>query len=67
MRRFGSRVTVVERNARLLHREDQDISEALYELFKEEGIDVATGARVTRVEGKSGESVKLRAKGAKHA
>jgi pyruvate/2-oxoglutarate dehydrogenase complex dihydrolipoamide dehydrogenase (E3) component len=61
VRRFGSRVTVIERHARLVHREDQDISEALHELFKDEGIDVVTGARVTRVEGKSGESVKLRA------
>jgi pyruvate/2-oxoglutarate dehydrogenase complex dihydrolipoamide dehydrogenase (E3) component len=59
MRRFGSRVTVFERNARLLHREDEDISEAMHELFRDEGIDVLTGARITRVEGKSGESVKL--------
>ena len=61
MRRFGSRVTVIERNARLIHREDQDISEALHELFKDEGIDVLTSARITRVEGKSGESLKLHA------
>ena len=59
MRRFGSRVTVIERNPRLVHREDQDISEAMQALFKDEGIDVLTSARVTRVEGKSGQSVKL--------
>ncbi|HXI69940.1 MAG TPA: mercuric reductase [Verrucomicrobiae bacterium] len=61
VRRFGSRVTIVERNPRLLHREDQDISAALHELFKDEGIEVVTSARITRVEGKSGESVKLHA------
>lgn len=61
MRRFGSRVTIIERNLRLLHREDQDISAALHELFKDEGIEVVTSARITRVEGKSGESVKLQA------
>src|SRR5208282_1603511 len=61
MRRFGSRVTIIERNARLLHREDQDISAALHELFKDEGIEVVTSTRITRVEGKSGESVKLQA------
>jgi pyruvate/2-oxoglutarate dehydrogenase complex dihydrolipoamide dehydrogenase (E3) component len=61
MRRFGSRVTVIERNARLLHREDEDISEAMHELFRDEGIDVLMGTRITRVEGKSGESVKLSA------
>jgi len=61
MRRFGSRVTIIERNPRLVHREDPDISEAMSALFKDEGIDVLTSARVTRVEGKSGQSVKLRA------
>ena len=59
MRRFGSRVTVIERNDRLAHREDEDISSALHKLFKEEGIEVITGANINRVEGKSGESVKL--------
>jgi len=59
MRRFGSRVTVIDRNSRLIHREDEDISEAMHELFKDEGIDVVTSTRITRVEGRSGESVKL--------
>jgi pyruvate/2-oxoglutarate dehydrogenase complex dihydrolipoamide dehydrogenase (E3) component len=59
LRRFGSRVTIIERNNRLVHREDPDISEGLQQLFKDEGIDIITDARVTRVEGKSGESVKL--------
>jgi pyruvate/2-oxoglutarate dehydrogenase complex dihydrolipoamide dehydrogenase (E3) component len=58
-RRFGSRVTVVERNDALAHREDRDVSEALHELFEDEGIEVRTGIRVERVEGRSGESVKL--------
>jgi len=61
MRRFGSRVTVIDRNSRLAHGEDEDISAALRELFKDEGIDVATNTRINRVEGKSGESVKLHA------
>jgi pyruvate/2-oxoglutarate dehydrogenase complex dihydrolipoamide dehydrogenase (E3) component len=59
MRRFGSRVTVVDLNPRLVHREDEDISAALQELFRDEGIDVLTNAHITRVEGKSGDSVKL--------
>jgi len=61
MRRFGSRVTVVDRNPRLIHREDEDISEAMDELFRDEGIDILTNTGITRVEGKSGESVKLSA------
>jgi pyruvate/2-oxoglutarate dehydrogenase complex dihydrolipoamide dehydrogenase (E3) component len=59
MRRFGSRVTVIDRNARLAYKEDDDISQALHDLFRQEGIEVLTGAHVTRVEGKSGGSVKL--------
>jgi len=59
MRRFGSRVTIIERNPRLVQREDADISQALHELFKDEGIDVLTNVRINRVEGKSGQSVKL--------
>lgn len=59
MRRFGSRVTIIERNPRLVHREDQDISDALREQFASEGIEVLTNARLNRVEGKSGQWVKL--------
>jgi len=61
MRRFGSRVTVIDRNSRLIHREDDDISEAMLELFGDEGIDVLLNTRIARVEGKSGESVKVTA------
>ena len=60
-RRFGSRVTIVERNDRLAHREDRDVSEALQGLFFDEGIDVAAGTSIDRVEGTSGESVRLHA------
>ena len=63
MRRFGSRVTLVERNQRLAHREDEDVSQALLELCQGEGIEVLTGARVSRVEGKSGQSVRLHGSG----
>lgn len=57
MRRFGSRVTIVDRNDRLLHREDDDVTAALASLVKDEGIDTLLNARVKRVSGKSGESV----------
>jgi pyruvate/2-oxoglutarate dehydrogenase complex dihydrolipoamide dehydrogenase (E3) component len=59
MRRLGSRVTVIDRNERLAHREDVDVSDALLQLFLDEGIEVITGAQVTQVQGKSGESVKV--------
>ena len=59
MRRFGSKVTVIERNDRLLFREDEDVTQALSELFKDEGIDLVLGAKVTSVSGKSGQSVAI--------
>ncbi len=59
MRRLGSQVTVIDRNPRLAHREDEDVSTALHDLCREEGIQIATGTRVNRVEGKSGTAVKL--------
>ena len=58
-RRFGSRVTVVERNDNLLHREDFDVSEAMATLFADEGIAVSTGTAVTRVTGTSGAAAQL--------
>jgi pyruvate/2-oxoglutarate dehydrogenase complex dihydrolipoamide dehydrogenase (E3) component len=59
-RRFGSRVTVIERNDRLVHAEDEDVSEGLFALFRDEGIDVLLDTKITRVEGHSGDSVTLR-------
>jgi pyruvate/2-oxoglutarate dehydrogenase complex dihydrolipoamide dehydrogenase (E3) component len=57
MRRFGSKVTVIDRNDRLLHTEDDDVTKALANLFRDEGIDAVFSARVRRVSGKSGDSV----------
>jgi pyruvate/2-oxoglutarate dehydrogenase complex dihydrolipoamide dehydrogenase (E3) component len=59
MRRFGSEVTVIERNGQLVHREDEDVTEALRGLFKDEGIDILLNAQIKRVSGKSGQSVKI--------
>ena len=61
MRRFGSNVTIVERNARLAHREDQDVSDMLQALLTDEGIAIVTGAHILGVEGKSGDFVRLKA------
>jgi pyruvate/2-oxoglutarate dehydrogenase complex dihydrolipoamide dehydrogenase (E3) component len=57
MRRFGGRVSVIERNDRLMHREDEDVSAALENLFADDGIESALNARIKKVRGKSGESV----------
>ena len=39
-RRFGSRVTVVEKGDRLIAREDEDVSATLQKILESEGIDV---------------------------
>jgi len=59
MRRFGSKVTVIERSKRLLPREDDDIQEGLRALFEDEGIDLALNAKIQHVSGNSGESVQV--------
>ena len=43
-RRFGARVTVVEKGPRLAPREDEDVSQAIREILEAEGIVVRTNA-----------------------
>jgi pyruvate/2-oxoglutarate dehydrogenase complex dihydrolipoamide dehydrogenase (E3) component len=59
MRRFGSSVTIVDRNERLANREDEDVSAGLEQLCRDEGIELVMNAEVSLVEGVSGQSVKL--------
>src|SRR5881296_1572302 len=59
MRRFGSNVSIIDRNNRVLHREDEDVSEGLRSLFEDEGIDVILNARVKSASGKSGRAVQV--------
>jgi pyruvate/2-oxoglutarate dehydrogenase complex dihydrolipoamide dehydrogenase (E3) component len=59
MRRFGSRVTIVQHGPRLLDNEDPDVSEGLLELVSDEGIEVLLNAQVLKATGRSGESVTL--------
>jgi pyruvate/2-oxoglutarate dehydrogenase complex dihydrolipoamide dehydrogenase (E3) component len=59
MRRFGSDVSIIERNNRVVHREDEDVSEGLRRLFEDEGIRLLLGARVKSVSGKSGAKVQV--------
>ena len=59
MRRFGSKVSVIARNKRLMSREDEDVCEALRSLLEDEGIDILLQAGVKRVSGKSGDSVSI--------
>jgi pyruvate/2-oxoglutarate dehydrogenase complex dihydrolipoamide dehydrogenase (E3) component len=62
LRRLGSQVTVIQRGPQLLEREDPDVAAAVRTIFEADGIAVLTGAETTAVEGRSGESVRLRVK-----
>jgi pyruvate/2-oxoglutarate dehydrogenase complex dihydrolipoamide dehydrogenase (E3) component len=55
-RRFGSQVTVIEFGPRLISREDQDVSQAVADFLKEEGIDVRLDSKMIGVE-KQGNSI----------
>src|SRR6266480_2692588 len=43
-RRFGSEVTIVEMGPRLIHREDEDVSENIKTILEGEGIEIRLGA-----------------------
>jgi len=43
-RRFGSEVTIVEKATRLIHREDEDVSANIKEIFEKEGIKIRLNA-----------------------
>ena len=59
MRRFGSKVTVIDRSGRLMSREDPDVCDGLRSLLADEGIDILLNARIKQVSGKSGDSVSV--------
>jgi pyruvate/2-oxoglutarate dehydrogenase complex dihydrolipoamide dehydrogenase (E3) component len=47
-RRFGARVTVIEKGPRLTSREDEDVSATVKEILETEGIDVVVNAAAIR-------------------
>jgi pyruvate/2-oxoglutarate dehydrogenase complex dihydrolipoamide dehydrogenase (E3) component len=58
-RRFGAHVTILETNDRFAAREDPDVAAELEGMFRDEGIEVHLGVSVARVEGRSGEAIRL--------
>ena len=49
-RRFGSRVTIVQRDGQLLPHEDVDVADTVTAILREDGTDVLVSADVVRVE-----------------
>ncbi len=58
-RRFGSRVTVIHHSEQLLPREDADVAAELRKALEAEDIIFRLNARTTRIEGMSGQSLRL--------
>jgi len=58
-RRFGSRVTVIERGPRLMSREDPDVANEMQRILSNEGVQFLTAAEIFGVRGRSGEQVNV--------
>ena len=54
-RRFGSEVTIIQRDERLIPREDEDVSQAIRTILEDEGLRTLTDADATRIENRSGQ------------
>ncbi|EIL98178.1 mercuric reductase [Rhodanobacter thiooxydans] len=61
-RRFGARVTVVEKGPYLIGREDEDVSTAVRGILEGEGIDVRTGVAELAFE-RAGDGIRVTADG----
>jgi pyruvate/2-oxoglutarate dehydrogenase complex dihydrolipoamide dehydrogenase (E3) component len=57
MRRFGSKVTLVGRGQRVIHSEDDDVTDGLQDLFRDEGVELVLNSNIQSVSGVSGQSV----------
>ena len=49
-RRFGSEVTIIQHHPRLLMNEDEDVSDEITKIFREDGITVLTGTTPQQVQ-----------------
>lgn len=58
-RRFGSEVTILDHNRHLLSREDEQISSAVEEVFRGEGIDLRLGVKVTQIRPGKGAAISI--------
>ena len=58
-RRFGSRVTVIESGPQIMGREDADVAEEIQRILGGEGIRFLLSAQTQKVEGRSGEEVRV--------
>lgn len=57
-RRFGSKVTIVEKNPRLIQQDDEDVSEAVKSIFENEGVQFRLNSECISVH-KDGDGVRV--------
>ena len=57
--RFGTRLTILERNQVILPNYEPEVSEALTFALREEGLQIVTGAQVVRVSNKSSKEIEV--------
>jgi pyruvate/2-oxoglutarate dehydrogenase complex dihydrolipoamide dehydrogenase (E3) component len=62
-RRFGSKVTIIQRGAQLLGREDPDVAEAVLDVLREDGIEVLRQTEARNVAQAPGGGVRLGVQG----
>lgn len=58
-KRFGARVTVLEKHDHILKDEDEDVAAELTSILNREGVEILTTTVIGHVTGKSGDSVTL--------
>lgn len=58
-RRFGSQVTIIQRGAQLLSREDDDVAEAVADILREDGIEVLLKTTLLHAEQQGDDSIQL--------
>ena len=59
LHRFGSAVSIIESGRQIAAAEDSDVAQAVLDNFKSEGIEVLLETAVRKVEGVSGEGVRI--------
>ena len=64
-RRFGSEVTIIQHHPRLLMNEDEDVSDEITKIFREDGTTVLTGTTPQQVQSLNGGRIQLTVRSSK--
>jgi pyruvate/2-oxoglutarate dehydrogenase complex dihydrolipoamide dehydrogenase (E3) component len=62
-RRFGSQITIIESGPRIMKSEDAEVSDAVAEMLRAEGIEILLRTSLQSVAGRSGERVRVELQG----